>query len=114
MSENQKETFSRTKVATAPAPAAIPGPETLRAKIRALGPAMTRSMLVVAEAVAADPADCSQLTVTALAARTGTSEATVVRTARLLGYPGYRDLRLALAAIAARQESGASPPSPPT
>ncbi|WP_330335118.1 MurR/RpiR family transcriptional regulator [Streptomyces sp. NBC_00536] len=87
----------------------MPGPETLRAKIRALGPAMTRSMLVVAEAVAADPADCSQLTVTALAARTGTSEATVVRTARLLGYPGYRDLRLALAAIAARQESGASP-----
>ncbi|MDJ0384620.1 MurR/RpiR family transcriptional regulator [Streptomyces sp. G-G2] len=81
----------------------------MRAKIRTLGPSMTRSMHAVAEAVAADPAGCSQLTVTALAARSGTSEATVVRTARLLGYPGYRDLRLALAAIAARQESGAAP-----
>src|SRR5690606_35088995 len=37
------------------------------------------------------------------------SEATVVRTARLLGYPGYRDLRLALAGLAAQQASGAAP-----
>ncbi|NED79672.1 RpiR family transcriptional regulator, partial [Streptomyces sp. SID11233] len=29
--------------------------------------------------------------------------------ARLLGYPGYRDLRLALAGLAAHQESGAAP-----
>jgi DNA-binding MurR/RpiR family transcriptional regulator len=49
------------------------------------------------------------LTVTGLAELTGTSEATVVRTARLLGYPGYRDLRLALAGLAAQQESGQSP-----
>ncbi|MET9699012.1 MurR/RpiR family transcriptional regulator [Streptomyces sp. NPDC006529] len=117
MSETEKETFSASAGAATPGrgpapgpgPGPGPGPETLRAKIRTLGPSMTRSMQIVAEAVAADPADCSQLTVTALAARTGTSEATVVRTARLLGYPGYRDLRLALAAIAARQESGTSP-----
>lgn len=68
---------------------------------------MTRSMQRVAETVAGDPAGCAQLTVTALAQRTGTSEATVVRTARLLGYPGYRDLRLALAAFAAQQAAGA-------
>lgn len=63
----------------------------------------------VADAVAGDPAGCAALTVTGLAELTGTSEATVVRTARILGYPGYRDLRLALAGLAARQESGSAP-----
>ncbi|MEU8775076.1 MurR/RpiR family transcriptional regulator [Streptomyces sp. NPDC048606] len=81
----------------------------MRARVRALGPTMTRTVRAVAEAVASDPAGCARLTVTGLAERTGTSEATVVRTARLLGYPGYRDLRLALAALAAQQESGAAP-----
>lgn len=70
---------------------------------------MTRSMQLVAEAVAGDPAGCAALTVTGLAELTGTSEATVVRTARLLGYPGYRDLRLALVSLAAHQESGRAP-----
>ena len=78
----------------------------LAAKVRTLAPSMTRSMQRVAETVAGDPAGCARLTVTALAQRTGTSEATVVRTARLLGFPGYRDLRLALAALAAHQEAG--------
>ncbi|MBO8203464.1 MurR/RpiR family transcriptional regulator [Streptomyces smyrnaeus] len=86
-----------------------PGPTALAAKVRTMAPSMTRSMQRVAEAVAGDPAGCAQLTVTGLAERTGTSEATVVRTSRLLGYPGYRDLRLALAGLAAQQESGAAP-----
>ncbi|WP_431980223.1 MurR/RpiR family transcriptional regulator [Streptomyces qinglanensis] len=86
-----------------------PGPTALAAKVRTMAPSMTRSMQRVAEAVAHDPAGCAQLTVTGLAERTGTSEATVVRTSRLLGYPGYRDLRLALAGLAAQQESGAAP-----
>ncbi|UNZ18683.1 MurR/RpiR family transcriptional regulator [Streptomyces sp. 891-h] len=86
-----------------------PGPTALAAKVRTMAPSMTRSMQRVAEAVASDPAGCAQLTVTGLAERTGTSEATVVRTSRLLGYPGYRDLRLALAGLAAQQESGAAP-----
>ncbi|MEW2140910.1 MurR/RpiR family transcriptional regulator [Streptomyces sp. NPDC005409] len=80
--------------------------------MRALAPSLTRSAQAVAHAVASDPAGCARLTVTALAQRTGTSEATVVRTARLLGYAGYRDLRLALAALAAlatRPESGPEP-----
>lgn len=88
---------------------ARPGPTALAAKVRTMAPSMTRSMQRVAEAVAGDPAGCAQLTVTGLAERTGTSEATVVRTSRLLGYPGYRDLRLALAGLAAQQESGAAP-----
>ncbi|MEU7425935.1 MurR/RpiR family transcriptional regulator [Streptomyces sp. NPDC040750] len=81
----------------------------LAAKVRTLAPSMTRSMQRVAEAVAGDPAGCAALTVTGLAELTGTSEATVVRTARLLGYPGYRDLRLALAGLAAQQQSGRAP-----
>lgn len=86
-----------------------PAPAALAAKVRTLAPSMTRSMQRVAEAVAGDPAGCAALTVTGLAERTGTSEATVVRTARLLGYPGYRDLRLALAGLAAQQQSGRAP-----
>lgn len=81
----------------------------LAARVRALAPSMTRSVRRVAETVAGDPAGCATLTVTRLAERTGTSEATVVRTARLLGYPGYRDLRLALAGLAAQQQSGRAP-----
>lgn len=112
MSKRAKETFSGGNGGSGgddvEKPAA-PAPAALRARVRSLGPSMTRSMQTVAEAVAADPAGCARLTVSALAARTGTSEATVVRTARLLGYPGYRDLRLALAALAAQQESGAAP-----
>lgn len=106
MTSNVKETFAR-RVAAAPGPP--PGPTALAAKVRTMAPSMTRSMQRVAEAVASDPAGCAQLTVTGLAERTGTSEATVVRTSRLLGYPGYRDLRLALAGLAAQQESGAAP-----
>ncbi|MEU6703224.1 MurR/RpiR family transcriptional regulator [Streptomyces wuyuanensis] len=88
---------------------APPAPAALAAKVRTLVPSMTRSMQRVAEAVAGDPAGCAALTVTGLAELTGTSEATVVRTARLLGYPGYRDLRLALAGLAAQQQSGRAP-----
>ncbi|MEV0282260.1 MurR/RpiR family transcriptional regulator [Streptomyces sp. NPDC050610] len=101
MSSSLKETFAAGS--TPPPPAA------LAARVRTLGPSMTRSMQRVAEAVAHDPAGCAALTVTGLAERTGTSEATVVRTARTLGYPGYRDLRLALAALAAQQAAGRAP-----
>ncbi|WP_408055754.1 MurR/RpiR family transcriptional regulator [Streptomyces lycii] len=129
MSSPLKETFSADEApseapvpaaGTAPGPAAPaprrpvpeaapPAPAALAAKVRTLAPSMTRSMQRVAETVAGDPAGCAALTVTGLAERTATSEATVVRTARVLGYPGYRDLRLALAGLAAQQQSGAAP-----
>ncbi|MCE7080182.1 MurR/RpiR family transcriptional regulator [Streptomyces sp. ST2-7A] len=109
MKKNAVRRGERTRpVTTVPRPAP-PEPAALAAKVRTMAPSMTRSMQRVAEAVAEDPAGCAALTVTALAGRTGTSEATVVRTARLLGYPGYRDLRLALAGLAAQQASGAAP-----
>jgi len=101
-----KEIFGSGRSGTGGTP---PAPAALAAKVRTLAPSMTRSMQRVAEAVASDPAGCAALTVTGLAERTGTSEATVVRTARLLGYPGYRDLRLALAGLAAQQQSGRAP-----
>ncbi|MFR9676007.1 MurR/RpiR family transcriptional regulator [Streptomyces sp. TR06-5] len=106
-----KESFSEVRGGRPGAgqPPGPPGPGALAAKVRTMAPSMTRSMQRVAETVAHDPAGCSRLTVTGLAERTGTSEATVVRTSRLLGYPGYRDLRLALAGLAAQQESGAAP-----
>ncbi|MFF5501361.1 MurR/RpiR family transcriptional regulator [Streptomyces roseolus] len=100
MTNDVKETFNGE---------APPAPAALAAKVRTLSPSMTRSMQRVAEAVAGDPAGCAALTVTGLAELTGTSEATVVRTARILGYPGYRDLRLALAGLAAHQQSGRAP-----
>ncbi|GAA2386588.1 MurR/RpiR family transcriptional regulator [Streptomyces glaucosporus] len=106
MKESSAAPARGTAPARRPGP---PGPAALAAKVRTLAPSMTRSMQRVAEAVAGDPAGCAQLTVTGLAERTGTSEATVVRTSRLLGYPGYRDLRLALAGLAAQQASGAAP-----
>jgi DNA-binding MurR/RpiR family transcriptional regulator len=111
VTSNLKETFAGRAAASAPSARrpGPPGPGALAAKVRTMVPSMTRSMQRVAETVADDPAGCSRLTVTGLAERTGTSEATVVRTSRLLGYPGYRDLRLALAGLAAQQESGAAP-----
>lgn len=106
-----KETFTASASGGTSSGSAVapPAPAALAAKVRTVAPSMTRSMQRVAEAVAGDPAGCAALTVTGLAERTGTSEATVVRTARLLGYPGYRDLRLALAAAAAQQEAGRAP-----
>ncbi|MGK5639777.1 MurR/RpiR family transcriptional regulator [Streptomyces sp. URMC 126] len=90
-------------------PLAPPAPAAFAAKVRTLAPTMTRSMQRVADALVGDPAGSAALTVTGLAQRTGTSEATVVRTARALGYPGYRQLRLALAALAADRAAGRAP-----
>ncbi|WP_063753423.1 MurR/RpiR family transcriptional regulator, partial [Streptomyces sp. NRRL S-87] len=123
MSRARKETFNAGSTGHAPAsvptPAAARPPATaaeLRARTARLAPTLAPAVRAVAEALAADPAGCARLTVTALAERTGTSEATVVRTARLLGYPGYRDLRPALAELAGRAARGSrrgAAPGPP-
>ncbi|MFD6923647.1 MurR/RpiR family transcriptional regulator [Streptomyces sp. NPDC059944] len=88
---------------------ASPPPAALAIKVRTLAPSMSRSVGQVAQALVGDPAGCAGLTVTTLARLVGTSEATVVRTARILGYSGYRELRVALAGLAAYQESGRAP-----
>ena len=84
----------------APTPAA-PGPSALQAHLLAAVPSATASAARVLHVLLDDPAAAAQLTVTDLARRSTTSEATVVRTARSLGFAGYPQLRLALAAAGA-------------
>jgi DNA-binding MurR/RpiR family transcriptional regulator len=55
----------------------------------------------IAALIVDDPSGAAQMTISDLATRAGTSESTVVRTARTLGYTGYPELRLALAAAGA-------------
>ena len=77
-----------------------PQPSDLPARIRAVLPGLSPAEARVAQLIEADPAGVSALTVTTLAQRASTSAATVVRAARSLGFDGYPQLRLALAAHA--------------
>lgn len=86
----------------------VPGPAALHAHLLAAIPSASASVSRVLQAMLDDPGACAQLTVTDLAHRAGTSEATVVRTARALGFAGYPQLRLALAASAVE---GTAPPA---
>jgi DNA-binding MurR/RpiR family transcriptional regulator len=74
-------------------------------RIRASWPNLSPSERRVAQLVVADPAGCAARTVTELARSTGTSQATVVRFAKRVSYPGYPELRLALAAAAADEQA---------
>ncbi|SEE96233.1 MurR/RpiR family transcriptional regulator [Ruania alba] len=58
----------------------------------------------VAQAVLADPAAVARESITALAQRCDTSPPTVVRFAKRMGFPGYPQLRLALAKDAGLEE----------
>lgn len=72
-------------------------------RVRGLRPDLAPSERRVAEAVLADPAGVAGQTITSLARACLTSETTVMRFCRQLGFPGYPELRLALAAEAAMQ-----------
>jgi len=78
--------------------------ESTAVRIRALLPSLQPSMRQVAEQVLADTSATATLTVTELAAASGVSEATVIRFCKAIGFPGYPQLRLALAAEAGRAE----------
>ncbi|MEU7178327.1 MurR/RpiR family transcriptional regulator [Streptomyces celluloflavus] len=73
----------------------------LPAKVRSLVPSLGAQQQRVARALLADPVACSRMSVSDLADHAHTSDTTVVRTARLLGYAGYRELRRALVELAA-------------
>ncbi|MDI1463109.1 MurR/RpiR family transcriptional regulator [Catellatospora sp. KI3] len=79
-------------------------PDHLVASVRAVLPSLTPSAQVIARLILDDPATVARSTITELSANSGVSEATIVRTARMLGFSGYAPLRLALAAAAARAE----------
>jgi DNA-binding MurR/RpiR family transcriptional regulator len=58
----------------------------------------TGALRRVADQVLADPAAASRATIVELAERSGTSPATVTRFCRALGFDGYADLRIGIAA----------------
>jgi DNA-binding MurR/RpiR family transcriptional regulator len=82
----------------------MPDGDDVRFRLLAALPRLTPSGLKVARVIQHDPAGTAQLTVNQLAERAATSTSAVVRLAKTLGYDGYPQLRLALAA--AGTESG--------
>lgn len=77
----------------------------LRGALPSLQPAEHR----VADVVLNDPAGAARLSITELAHQAGTSVATVARFSRTTGFGGYPQLRLALAAGAAREHALSTP-----
>src|SRR3954469_8734896 len=75
------------------------------ARVRSLLPEFTGALRRVAEQVLTDPAAASRATIVELAERSGTSPATVTRFCRALGFDGYADLRLGIAAETGRARS---------
>ncbi|WP_375424927.1 MurR/RpiR family transcriptional regulator [uncultured Friedmanniella sp.] len=79
------------------------------ARIRAIATHLSPAERRVARLMEEDPGRVAQLTASALAGEAATSAATVVRTAKRLGFEGYPQLRVALATQAGRADgSGAS------
>ncbi len=71
--------------------------------IAGLLPSLSPAEQRVARIVATDPAEAARRTITELATAAGTSEATVIRFCRSVGMEGYPQLRIQLAAEAARR-----------
>ncbi|MBF6332857.1 MurR/RpiR family transcriptional regulator [Nocardia transvalensis] len=78
----------------------------VRTRLLSAMPRLTPTGLRVARVILDDPPGAAQLTVNQLAERADTSTSAVVRLAKTLGYDGYPQLRLALAA------TGAEPGTP--
>jgi DNA-binding MurR/RpiR family transcriptional regulator len=82
-------------------------PQTLLAHVRAVMPNLAPAEQRVATAVVNDPGGVAAKTISELAGQCRTSGTTVIRFCRALGFPGYPELRLALAAAAqAGRETG--------
>jgi DNA-binding MurR/RpiR family transcriptional regulator len=85
-----------------PPPAPTAAPESALVRVRARLPEFTGALQRVAEQVLSDPAGAARATIVELAERSGTSPATVTRFCRALGFEGYSDLRLGIAAETGR------------
>jgi DNA-binding MurR/RpiR family transcriptional regulator len=79
-----------------------PTPTTVKA--RGLLPSLSPAEQRVARVVIDEAATAAKLTITELAERASTSETTVIRFCRAMGFTGYPQLRLALAAEAGRNQ----------
>ncbi|MET7403732.1 MurR/RpiR family transcriptional regulator [Dactylosporangium sp. NPDC005572] len=73
-------------------------------RIRGLLPSLSPAEQRVGRLIADEAATAAQLTITELARRAETSETTVVRFCRAIGFSGYPELRLTLAAEAGRAQ----------
>lgn len=76
--------------------------DSVLARIRSGQPHFTGALRRVAEQVIADPDGVARATIVELAERSGTSPATVTRFCRAMGFDGYADLRLGIAAETGR------------
>lgn len=91
---------------TRPPHPGAPDPTDLAVLIRGAMSHLSPAERRVARLLEQDSARAAQLTATALAHEAATSAATVVRTARSLGFEGYPQLRYALAAKAGADTAG--------
>lgn len=71
--------------------------EAVLPRLEAIAPSLRESERRIADFVLEHAVDVVYLSITELADRTETSEATVIRFAQRLGYPGYSALKIALA-----------------
>ncbi|WP_070380246.1 MurR/RpiR family transcriptional regulator [Rhodococcus sp. WMMA185] len=78
-------------------------PDALVARVRVLLPSLPPASARVAQLILDDPVLVSRSTLQELVRVVGTSEATIVRTARTLGFRGYPDMRFALATAAGQR-----------
>jgi DNA-binding MurR/RpiR family transcriptional regulator len=77
-------------------------------RARGLLPSLSPAEQRVAQVIIDEAATAARLTISDLAARAGSSETTVVRFCRAMGFSGYPELRLTLAAEAGRALSEAA------
>ncbi|SDZ12158.1 transcriptional regulator, RpiR family [Micromonospora pattaloongensis] len=105
MVDHEAETAARTAVVDAPVTARLSPTDSVLARVRSGLPEFTGALRRVAEQVLADPGAAARATIVELAERSGTSPATVTRFCRALGFEGYADLRLGIAAETGRARS---------
>lgn len=86
----------------------LPGDGSALARLATLTPSLRESERKIAEYVLAHPEELVYLSVTELADRTDTSEASVIRCAQRLGYQGFSALKIALALESRRDASQSS------
>lgn len=78
-------------------------------RARGLLPSLSPAEQRVARVIIEESATAARLTITDLAERAGSSETTVIRFCRAMGFAGYSELRLTLATEAGRRDDGGEP-----
>ncbi|AVT32198.1 MULTISPECIES: MurR/RpiR family transcriptional regulator [unclassified Plantactinospora] len=106
MVEQEADTIAGTAVVDAErdrrAAAGLSSADSVLLRVRSRLTEFTGALQRVAEQVLSDPSAAARATIVELAERSGTSPATVTRFCRALGFEGYADLRLGIAAETGR------------